>query len=170
MPRPRVTFSRKGTTSSGPSGPPNDTSRRASYGLVSGVMGPIVGSGPRLPAGHRGPLPSGCDADVLPPGPRASIRPSSRRVLGLPGTFLFSATGLVARLPISMVGLGIVLLVSAATGSYGVAGSVSAAYMVANAILAILQGQLVDRLGQARVLATASAVFGVSMVLLIWSV
>ena len=29
-----------------------------------------------------------------------------------------------ARLPISMVGLGIVLLVEAATGSYGLAGSV----------------------------------------------
>lgn len=95
---------------------------------------------------------------------------SYRRVLAVPGALRFSLTGLVARLPISMVGLGIVLLVESATGSYGVAGSVSAAYMVANAILAILQGQLVDRLGQARVLATASAVFGVSMVLLIWSV
>src|SRR5689334_2247773 len=32
MPRPRVTFSRNGTTSSGASGPPNETSRTASYG------------------------------------------------------------------------------------------------------------------------------------------
>jgi len=32
-----------------------------------------------------------------------------RRVLAHPGAFLFSATGLVARLPISMVGLGLVL-------------------------------------------------------------
>jgi MFS family permease len=95
---------------------------------------------------------------------------SYRRVLAVPGALRFSLTGLVGRLPISMVGLGIVLLVEAATGSYGVAGSVSAAYMVANAILAILQGQLVDRLGQARVLSAASAAFGVSMVLLIWSV
>ena len=31
MPRPRVTFSRNGTTSSGPSGPPKETSRSASY-------------------------------------------------------------------------------------------------------------------------------------------
>ena len=95
---------------------------------------------------------------------------SYRRVLAVPGALRFSLTGLVARLPISMVGLGIVLLVSAATDSYGVAGAVSAAYMVANAILAILQGQLVDRLGQARVLSYASAIFGVSMVMLIWSV
>jgi MFS family permease len=69
-----------------------------------------------------------------------------------------------------MVGLGIVLLVSAATDSYGVAGAVSAAYMLANALFAILQGRLVDSLGQAPVLAVASAAFGVSTVLLTWSV
>ncbi len=95
---------------------------------------------------------------------------SYRRVLAEPGTLRFSLTGLVARLPISMVGLGIVLLVQAGTGSYGVAGAVSAAYMVANAVLAIVQGRLVDGLGQARVLTAASVVFGVGMVLLIWSV
>jgi MFS family permease len=95
---------------------------------------------------------------------------SYRRVLAVPGTLRFSLTGLVARLPISMVGLGIVLLVQAGTGSYGVAGAVSAAYMVANAVLAVLQGRLVDRLGQARVLTAASLAFGVGMVLLIWSV
>jgi len=95
---------------------------------------------------------------------------SYRRVLSEPGTLRFSATGLVARLPISMVGLGIVLLVSAATGSYAVAGAVSAAYMIANAGLAILQGRLLDSLGQGRVLAAASVGFAVAMALLVWSV
>ena len=95
---------------------------------------------------------------------------SYRRVLAEPGTLRFSATGLVARLPMSMVGLGIVLLVSAATGSYGVAGAVSAAYMVANAGLAILQGRLLDSVGQARVLTGAAALFAVAMVLLVVSV
>jgi MFS family permease len=95
---------------------------------------------------------------------------SYRRILGRPGTALFSATGLVARLPMSMVGLGIVLLVEGRSGSYGVAGAVAAAYMVANAVLAIVQGRLVDKLGQARVLSGASAAFGVAMVLLMWSV
>ncbi|MDN4173175.1 MFS transporter [Nocardioides sp. SOB77] len=93
-----------------------------------------------------------------------------RRILAHPGAALFSATGLVARLPISMVGLGIVLLVESSTGSYGVAGAVSAAYMVANAVLAIVQGRLLDALGQGRVLATASVVFGVAMVALVTSV
>lgn len=92
------------------------------------------------------------------------------RILTTPGAALFCLTGLVARLPISMVGLGIVLLVEGVTGSYGVAASVSAAYMVANAVLAILQGRLVDALGQARVLTAASVLFGVATVLLTWSV
>ena len=95
---------------------------------------------------------------------------SYRRILERPGTALFSVTGLVARLPISMVGLGIVLLVQGQSGSYGVAGAVAAAYMITNAILAILQGRLVDNLGQARVLTGASVIFGLAMVLLIWSV
>lgn len=99
-----------------------------------------------------------------------AILTSYRRVLSEPGALTFCVTGLFARLPISMVGLGIVLLVSGATGSYGVAGAVSAAYMVANSVLAILQGRLVDNLGQARVLSLASGVFGVAMVMLIWSV
>ena len=93
-----------------------------------------------------------------------------RRILARPGTALFSATGLVARLPISMVGLGIVLLVEHASGSYGVAGSVSAAHLLANAFFAILQGRLLDRLGQSRVLPVVITVWGVALSLLMWSV
>lgn len=92
------------------------------------------------------------------------------RVLAVPGALRFSATGLVARLPIAMTGLGIVLLVQAGTGSYGVAGSVAAAFLVANALVSILQGRLIDTLGQALVLSTGSTVFGSSMAVLIWSV
>ncbi len=95
---------------------------------------------------------------------------SYRRILGLPGTLLFSATGMVARLPMSMASLGIVLLVSTATGSYGLAGSVSAAYLIANGGFAIVQGRLLDRLGQSRVLPAAVTVFAVALALLMWSV
>lgn len=93
-----------------------------------------------------------------------------RRILARPGTALFSATGLVARLPISMVGLGIVLLVEDASGSYGVAGAVSAAHLLANAFFAILQGRLIDRVGQSRVLPVVITVWGVALSLLMWSV
>jgi MFS family permease len=87
-----------------------------------------------------------------------------RRVLGLPGALLFSMSGLVARLPISMVSLGIVVLVSTRTGSYSLAGSVSAAYLVAGAVFAVLQARLIDRLGQGRVLPVSVAVFAAGLV------
>ncbi len=86
-----------------------------------------------------------------------------RRVLGLPGAWAFSASGFVARLPISMVSLGIVLLVSTRTGSYGLAGAVSASYLIANAVFAVLQGRLVDRLGQSRVLPATILLFTLAL-------
>jgi MFS family permease len=81
-----------------------------------------------------------------------------RRVLTLPGALVFSGSGLVARLPISMVSLGIVLLMSTRTGSYSLAGTVAAAYLIANALFAVPQARLIDRLGQSRVLPLAAAV------------
>ncbi len=53
-----------------------------------------------------------------------------RAVLATPGAKLWSVAGFVARMPISMVTLAIVLLIAGRTGSYGLAGAVSAAYMV----------------------------------------
>lgn len=93
-----------------------------------------------------------------------------RRVLARPGTARFSLAGVVGRLPISMVGLGIVLLVEDVSGSYGIAGTVTAAYTVANAALSIGQGRLLDRLGQGRVLGVASVLFSVALVLLVVAV
>ncbi|MEP7091127.1 MAG: MFS transporter, partial [Nocardioidaceae bacterium] len=87
-----------------------------------------------------------------------------RRVLALPGALVFSMSGLLARLPISMVSLGIVLLVSTRTGSYSRAGAVSAAYLIANAGLAVPQARLIDRLGQRRVLPVSIGVFATGMV------
>ncbi len=93
-----------------------------------------------------------------------------RRVLSLPGALAFSTSGLVGRLPISMISLGIVLLVSTRTGSYSLAGYVSAAYILANAVMAVAQGRLTDRFGQARVLPAGAVVSSASLGLLMWSV
>ena len=93
-----------------------------------------------------------------------------RRVLSVPGALAFSLTGLVARLPISMVSLGIVILVSSRTGSYRLAGTVAAAYLVGNAAFAVIEGRMVDRLGQSRVLPWAILLFTVSLCLMMWSV
>lgn len=93
-----------------------------------------------------------------------------RQVLALPGARAFSGSGLVARLPISMVSLGIVLLVSSTTGSYALAGAVSASYLVGNAGFAVLQGRLVDRAGQGRVLPWSISVFALGLVLMMAAV
>jgi len=93
-----------------------------------------------------------------------------RRVLAHPGAAAFSSSGLLGRLPISMIGLGIVLQVSARSGSYALAGSVTAAYVLANAVFAIAQGRLIDHFGQHRFLPPAIMVFAVAMALMTWSV
>lgn len=87
------------------------------------------------------------------------------RQIFTPATTRFSLTGLVARLPISMVGLGIVLLAEHETGSYGFAGSVSAVAVIANAVFAIPQGRLIDRLGQGRVLPVVITLWGIGLAL-----
>lgn len=95
---------------------------------------------------------------------------SYRRVLARPGAFAFSSAALVARLPISMVGLGIVLLVEERTGSYGLAGTVAAVFVLAEAAFAVLHGRWVDHFGQARVLPLAISVFGAGLALMMLAV
>jgi MFS family permease len=95
---------------------------------------------------------------------------SYRRVLAHPGALAFSGAALVARLPISMVGLGIVLLVEERTGSYGLAGSVSAVFVLAEAAFAVLHGRWVDHFGQSRVLPAAISVFGAGLALMMLAV
>ena len=74
-----------------------------------------------------------------------------QQILREPGAARFTAAAFIARLPISMVGLGIVLMVSALRGSYGLAGAVAAAYTVSSALLNPLGSRAVDRWGQRRV-------------------
>ncbi len=75
-----------------------------------------------------------------------------RRALEIPGAWQFSSTGLVARLPIAMVGLGILLLVKGETGSFAFAGLLSASFQLPAAFGAILTSRWIDRVGQARLL------------------
>lgn len=69
-------------------------------------------------------------------------------ILRHPGAAAFTAAAFVARLPISMIGLGIVLLVSSTRGSYGEAGLLTAAFAVSAALLAPIGARFVDRWGQ----------------------
>jgi MFS family permease len=93
-----------------------------------------------------------------------------RRALGVPGALRFSLAGVLARLPIAMMGIGIVLLVTHHTGSYGTAGRLSAVYVVGNAIGALPVARLVDSLGQRRVLLPAALVSATALALMVLSV
>jgi MFS family permease len=88
-------------------------------------------------------------------------------VLGRPGALRFSAAGFIGRLPISMFGLGTVLLIASVTRSYGLAGVVAAAGSVGYAICSPLAARLADRLGQRRVLVPLTAFFAASTLALI---
>lgn len=77
------------------------------------------------------------------------------RILRRPGALRFSAAGLLARFPMSMVGISTILAVQDLYGSYSAAGAVSAANIVAAAVGAPLLARLVDAHGQARVMAPA---------------
>lgn len=94
------------------------------------------------------------------------IRPY-RDLLRRPGALSFSSAGLLARLPISMLGIGIVLLVSDATGSYASAGLVAGTYTVVQALASPQLARLVDRYGQARVMRPALGVHVCGVVLLV---
>ena len=71
----------------------------------------------------------------------------------------FSAAGVIGRMPMAMFGLGTVLLISAGTGRYGVAGSVAASGALGAAVCVPLIARLVDRLGQRRVLVPLCVMF-----------
>ncbi|MGI5288470.1 MFS transporter [Nonomuraea polychroma] len=69
-----------------------------------------------------------------------------------PGIKAFVLAGFVGRMPMSMIGIGIVLLISALTDNYATAGAVAAITNVAFAVGAPLSGRLMDRFGQSRVI------------------
>ena len=72
---------------------------------------------------------------------------SYRRLFELAGT-PYVVVAFLARLPLAMSQLGTLLLVSGATGSYGLGGLAAGALAVANAIGAPFAGALADRIGQ----------------------
>jgi len=86
------------------------------------------------------------------------------------GAAAFSSTGFLARMPISMVGLGTLLMVSATTGAYGLAGLLAGTVTFAGGLAAPQIARLVDRLGQARVLRPALLAHGLLLAGLIAAV
>src|SRR6478752_3480676 len=97
------------------------------------------------------------------------LRPYAE-IFEIPGAWRFSVAGIIGRMPMSMFGLGTVLLISAITGKYGVAGTVSAVGSLGYAFSSPRLGRLVDSRGQRSVLLPLLTVFTVSTALLITAV
>lgn len=74
---------------------------------------------------------------------------------------------LIARLPLAIVPLAIVLFLREETGSFAVAGGVAAALALASGVCAPFQGRAIDRLGQRRLLLPFALVSGAGMAALI---
>ncbi|MFE4371947.1 MFS transporter [Streptomyces sp. NPDC056835] len=85
--------------------------------------------------------------------------PSSyHAIFAAPGTKGFSAAGLIGRMPLAMMGIGIVTMISELTGRYGLAGALSATLAMSAALLGPQISRLVDRHGQGRILRPATLV------------
>ena len=82
---------------------------------------------------------------------------SYRRLFGLTGP-AYVVVAFLARLPLAMSQLGILLLVAGTTGSFGAGGAAAGALAVANALGAPVWGGWADRFGQRRVVALQSVV------------
>jgi len=91
-------------------------------------------------------------------------------VLRTPHALPMVLAAFIGRLPLSMVGLGSVLLVQSETGSYGLGGAVAAVGAVTSAAAGPVIGRLADTHAQRRVLWGVLAVFVVSGALFLVSV
>jgi predicted MFS family arabinose efflux permease len=81
-----------------------------------------------------------------------------KRVLGAPGVKQPLAGVIIGRLSIAAEPLSAILLVHATTGSFAIAGAVMGAYSIAAAISLPVQGRIIDRIGQTRVILTATVI------------
>jgi MFS family permease len=93
-----------------------------------------------------------------------------RAIFTVPGAKAFSLAGLVGRMPLSMLGIGVVTMISQVTGRYGLAGSLSAVLALSAAACGPQVSRLVDRYGQRRVLRPAAAVTVASVAALLIAV
>lgn len=88
---------------------------------------------------------------------------SYRHLFGLTGR-TYIVVAFLARLPLAMSQMGVLLLIAHTTGSYGAGGATAGALAVANAVGAPLLGAASDRLGQRTVVLIQSVVSAVGLV------
>ena len=91
---------------------------------------------------------------------------SYKRLFDLAGAG-YVLVAFLGRLPLAMSQLGALLLVSTATGSYGLGGLAAGALAVANALGAPVAGALADRVGQRPVVLVQSLLGATGLVALV---
>ena len=96
-----------------------------------------------------------------------SARGRYARILRTPHVLPLTASALVARLPIGIDSLAIVLFLRERTGSYAAAGLVSACFALGGGAGAPLSGRLIDRFGQREVLVPLALVHAGGLALLV---
>lgn len=90
-----------------------------------------------------------------------------RELFAAPGARGFALAGLLARIPLPMIGIGIITMLSQLRGSYALAGAVSASFVLTYALVSPQVSRWVDRRGQSRVLPLAAAISVLGLLLLL---
>jgi MFS family permease len=93
--------------------------------------------------------------------------PAPLGVLATPGARWPAAFAGIGRVPIGMYNLSLVLFVRAGGGTFGLAGAVSGAFGVGSAVGGAVQGRLIDRDGQSRVLLVCGGLHGAALLALV---
>ncbi|HEY3552803.1 MAG TPA: MFS transporter, partial [Solirubrobacterales bacterium] len=90
-----------------------------------------------------------------------------RRIFASPHVLQLTVASVVARVPVGMTGVALVIYVHERTGSFGSAGVVAGASTIGLALTAPVLGRLVDRRGPRPVLMPAAVVASVALVALV---
>jgi len=90
-----------------------------------------------------------------------------RRILSRPHVLALCATSVLARLPVGMGAVALVIFVHDHTGSFGAAGVVAGAFTIGLGATSPLLGRLVDRRGPRRVLIPAGLLTALGLVLVV---
>ena len=97
------------------------------------------------------------------------IRPY-RDALSIHGAAKFSAAGFLARMPLALISLGVLLYISNTTGSYSLAGFLQAVFVIAAALAAVISSRISDRYGQRIILMTLPSLFTLALFLFVYAV
>lgn len=90
-----------------------------------------------------------------------------QEIFKAPGSKSFALAGLLARLALPMMGIGIITMLAQLKGSYTLAGAVSATFVLTYALLSPQISRLVDKYGQFRILPMVTLISIVGVVSII---